>query len=681
MKLKLFIATLIASALMLTLSALGAEVKYVYNTEKALDKGMTQTKYEMFLSDRRWVTAYCVKAELENKHLSLGVFNDERGISYLSTTSAIAKANDTSVAINADFFAWGQASGRGTPIGTVFFDKAMISSPAISDGMYTIIEDNDGNIFADIIDYEITITAPNGESSLIAGKNKLSDLSVPMIYDKSYDEYSLGSTETQYEAVVRDGILEEIRFQSEPLNLEDDMYVICGLSDWDTFVLDNFKIGDKVVLKENSNIDFDKIKLAAGAGAKLVSDGKALTSFSHNVSGTNPRTAFGIDKDKKTVYLVVVDGRSGSSGGMSMSELAQFMKSIGAYNAVNLDGGGSSSLVIKDKTTGAQKLTNTPSDGSERKISSVLAVSSSSKPTKQLAHITLKTENKNAYVGDGVKLSVEGFDEYYNPVTLDKIQLIYTVSGAEGRFEGDTFFPSSAGSAAIRVFTHTGLSATAEINVWDKNMPDTQNKTGTIPPSNSSLRFAVFGSVRESDTLFNNLIMKNSLSKINESADKAFFLTTKATENIKKNMTIPSQTCYPYSLYEENDSTFMLLDTEDDFMSAKEWVWVIDEAGKISTKNLFVFMQTELDFDVKRETQLLKDVLTSVAVRGVNVYLFSIGDDTKCKTENGVRYITTPGFSGDIKASGFITSREKLKYILVDIDKDGNASYRFENVY
>lgn len=681
MKFKIFISAIITSVLMLTFTAFGAEVKYMYTTEKALDKGMTYTKYEMFMSDRRWVNAYTVKAEMADKHLSLEVLNDSRGISYLATTSSIAKENNTSVAINADFFAWGQTSGRGTPVGTVFFDKTMISSPSATDGMYSIIEDGNGSIFADLIDYSLTITAPNGESLSLAGKNKLSDLSVPMIYDGSYDEYSLGSTETQYEAVVKDGKLKEIRFMSEPVKFEDDMYVICGLSDWDTFVIDNFKPGDKVVLKEESNIDFGKIKLAAGAGAKLVSDGKVLNSFSHNVTGTNPRTAFGIDKDKKTVYLAVIDGRSGESGGMSMSELASFMKSIGAHNAVNLDGGGSSSLVMKDKTTNTQSLINTPSGGSERKISSVLALSSTSKPTGKLKHISLSVDDKNAYVGGEVKLNAEGFDEYYNPISLDKIQLIYTVSGAKGKFEGNTFYPTEAGIASIRVLTHTGLSATTTVNIWDKNVPDTQDKTSSVLAPKTGTRFAVFGSVRDSDTLFNNLIMKNSLSKMNASADTAFILTTKPTDNIKQNMTIDTKTCYPYNLFEENDSVFMILDTEDDFMSAKEWVWFIDEAKKVSAKNLFVFMQTELDFKVKKETQLLKDILTDVATRGTNVYVFSIGSSTKCTYENGVRYITTPGFSDDISPGGFITSKDKLKYILVDIDKAGNVSYRFEKIY
>lgn len=139
--------------------------------------------------------------------------------------------------------------------------------------------------------------------------------------------------------VVRSGIVEEIRFESEPVQMTDDMYILSGLADWDSFLLDNFAVGDEVKVEIESSIDFNNLKLAAGAGAKILSDGTVPGSFSHTIGGINPRTAFGIDYSKKKVYLAVVDGRSGSSNGMTMTELGWFMKYIGAYNAVNLDGG------------------------------------------------------------------------------------------------------------------------------------------------------------------------------------------------------------------------------------------------------------------------------------------------------------------------------------------------------
>lgn len=682
MKLKLFIAGLVAAALtLITTSAFAADIKYVYSTEKMLDKGIVYTEYDMFMSDRRWVKAYVAKAELYNEHLDLQVLNDTRGTSYLSSVSDIANVNDTSVAVNADFFAWGQSSGRGTPIGAVFFDNAMRSSPATEAGMYSIIEKNNGEIFTDIIDYTLEVAAPNGNKLALAAKNKLTDLSVPTLYDSAFASSSLGSTETQYEAVVRNGILEEIRFQSEPIALTDNMYVICGLSDWNTFMLDNFQIGDKVIIDTKSSVTLNDISLIAGAGARLLADGNIPSSFSHNISSLQPRTVFGIASDNKTVYLAVIDGRSSVSGGMSMTETAEFMRYIGAYNAVNLDGGGSSTFVAKNKLTSSQRVMNTPSDGGERRVSSVLAVTSSAKPTGELYHLSLTADDTSISAGSSTALSISGFDEYYNSVPVDMAKLTYSVSGADGYVSGNTFYANGEGIAKISARMPNGANTTLSVRVWNRNLPDAQDKTDSSMSGNAVTGFAVFGNVRESDTLFNNLIMKKSLAKISSEADKAFILATHPTGNIAPNIGIDFQACYPYNSYVAHNSAFIILDTEDDFMSSKEWTWLIDTANSTDTKNMFVFMQTRLAFSREKETQLLKSLLSDVSARGINVYLFSIGDKTECVTENGVRYITTSGFSDDIGVSGFSLTKDKLKYVLVSISADGSVEYSFRSVY
>jgi len=74
----------------------------------------------------------------------------------------------------------------------------------------------------------------------------------------------------------------------------------------------------------------------------------------------NPRTGIGLSQDGATLILVVVDGRRSGAAGMSFAEMTNVMLEFGAYNAINNDGGGSSTLVING---GIQ---NVPSDGSER---------------------------------------------------------------------------------------------------------------------------------------------------------------------------------------------------------------------------------------------------------------------------------------------------------------------------
>lgn len=91
--------------------------------------------------------------------------------------------------------------------------------------------------------------------------------------------------------------------------------------------------------------------------------------------GPHPRTAVGIRDGGKTLVLVVVDGRKkGEAIGMSLKETADVMLKYGCTDAVNLDGGGSSMLGIRDPKTGKMEVKNTPSDGKERSVANVLGV-------------------------------------------------------------------------------------------------------------------------------------------------------------------------------------------------------------------------------------------------------------------------------------------------------------------
>ena len=63
----------------------------------------------------------------------------------------------------------------------------------------------------------------------------------------------------------------------------------------------------------------------------------------------HPRTAVGVSPDRRTVYFVVVDGRqAGFSIGATYNDLGAIFERLGAYEAVNLDGGGSTTMVIRD---------------------------------------------------------------------------------------------------------------------------------------------------------------------------------------------------------------------------------------------------------------------------------------------------------------------------------------------
>ncbi|HLG06055.1 MAG TPA: phosphodiester glycosidase family protein [Gemmatimonadales bacterium] len=94
-------------------------------------------------------------------------------------------------------------------------------------------------------------------------------------------------------------------------------------------------------------------------------------------AGRHPRTAVGVARGGRRLLLVVVDGRQRPhSDGMTLGELADLLLGLGASEAINLDGGGSSTLVYMDPAAaGSPRVANRPSDpAGERAVGNALAI-------------------------------------------------------------------------------------------------------------------------------------------------------------------------------------------------------------------------------------------------------------------------------------------------------------------
>lgn len=95
----------------------------------------------------------------------------------------------------------------------------------------------------------------------------------------------------------------------------------------------------------------------------LLDDGRIVVpqqEADSNFGGVNPRTAVGVDREGGTLWIVVADGRQrGVAVGWTLVELAALMESLGCWDALNLDGGGSSTFVIEDES-GVHRVVNTP---------------------------------------------------------------------------------------------------------------------------------------------------------------------------------------------------------------------------------------------------------------------------------------------------------------------------------
>jgi Phosphodiester glycosidase len=118
------------------------------------------------------------------------------------------------------------------------------------------------------------------------------------------------------------------------------------------------RIESSLALVTPSAADF---QLIISGNAHLLSQGGVLVS---EPGARAPRTAVGLSADGQTIYLLALNGRSKTSQGASLAELAKVLQDLGATDAINLDGGGSTALVLQDPATGVHLLATQPSDPS-----------------------------------------------------------------------------------------------------------------------------------------------------------------------------------------------------------------------------------------------------------------------------------------------------------------------------
>jgi exopolysaccharide biosynthesis protein len=128
----------------------------------------------------------------------------------------------------------------------------------------------------------------------------------------------------------------------------------------------------QVSIRHISQPRADDWEVVAG-NVMLLRDG---TVVAHDNKVRHPRTVVGLNRDTTKLILLVVDGRKpGVALGMNYAELATELLRLGCHTALNLDGGGSSVLAVRDPAKDEFKILNVPTDGRERAVANVLGIS------------------------------------------------------------------------------------------------------------------------------------------------------------------------------------------------------------------------------------------------------------------------------------------------------------------
>ncbi|OEU96915.1 phosphodiester glycosidase family protein [Streptomyces oceani] len=404
------------------------------STSRPIAPGTELTSFERLKPDK-WLRADALSVDLNGSarvdYLSSGKVTDRRTVSELAAEHDPGPGRRTVAALNGDFF---DIDGTGAPLGNGVRDGRIThSAEPGSQEAVAIAPDGAGRILD--LYFEGTLTLPEGERRLAAyNAANVPDDGVG-VYNAQWGAAdraltTAGAKEVT-EVTVRDGRVTGVADGPGKGAIPAGTTVLLGRGGGAT-TLAELSPGDRVSVRYDVRTDDsgEVPRTAVGGRGLLVVDGQPQDWEGRPNNETAPRTAVGFSKDGSTMHVLTVDGRQPASGGVTLTELARMMKELGAYNALNLDGGGSSTLVTRQAGTDSRQVTNAPSDGEQRKVPNGLAITAPD-GSGQLRGFRVSTETDPAHApsadtvpeghpervfpGLSRELTASGHDETYGP--------------------------------------------------------------------------------------------------------------------------------------------------------------------------------------------------------------------------------------------------------------------------
>lgn len=252
------------------------------------------------------------------------------------TITTIAKQNNAIAAVNGTFF----KPQTGVPLGTLMIDGKIYTGPIYNRVAMGIGDDG----------FKVARIEMNAKLKAKGKTLNLDNINQPrmlssysLIYTREWGEKAPVSPKYGYQIAIKDNKI--IQSSSNPLVIPEGGYVIVA----PYRSLEPFLKESKVEVEINTIPDWKNMKHIISGGPYLVKDSEVYVDMSAEklgaIGGKNPRTAIGYTKDNHLI-MVAVDGRENQSVGMTLMQLASFMKSIGCTNAINLDGGGSTVMYV-----------------------------------------------------------------------------------------------------------------------------------------------------------------------------------------------------------------------------------------------------------------------------------------------------------------------------------------------
>ena len=463
------IITALIGALLISSTA-HAETIFEEMTESQITKGVTYKSVDTF-TDSGWIRADIVRVDLTDPDLELKVLTPSSGTSKLSNVKTMAEENKTKAAINADFF--NLKSGETNMLGMLYQNGKLISTPSKDNFASFAISDENKVIF-DYFTFEGTLYAEN--TSLIdfsscelyqINKVPVTTGGITMITSAYGSEVTVPAETYAMicEKSEEDGddkfVMTAFSWGGEKVAIPENGAIFTANYSVNAFLNTNFAIGDTIRVETKISPDIESIREASGGNTILVKDNE-IYPFTSNITGKNPRSAMGLSPSGKTLVLVTIDGREDDCAGFTQTELAEFMLALGCSDAINLDGGGSSTLVTEDRLTGSQVVQNSVS--SLRKVSTAVGIISSLEPLEEAFDGEIKLSRNTIVLGDSIEAYFTFYDENYNNIYSENP--IITSSDEDAIVEGNRITFSTPGEHYVWVDCHD-ITLEASVTVLD----------------------------------------------------------------------------------------------------------------------------------------------------------------------------------------------------------------------
>lgn len=423
--------------------------------------------------------------------------------------STVANANRNSRegnrvvgAINASFF----NMSEGYPLFLLAKDNVILNGGAVSNGTdqymnvptaFGMTADGRGEI--DYFDFDVTLSH-KGTNYAMSGMNRERNINESMIYTPQFYSKTTDTNEYGFEIVVDTGApITENKFgqtltgkvtKITPYGSKDKISIpptgfVVSLQggDWHN-KLSQIALGDELSVNFSIDKQWQDAKFIMASGPYLVKDNKPYIMMSTSSSRAKeiaPRTVVATSDNGKKVHFITVDGRQSHSKGMNMVQLANYLVSLGVDQAINLDGGGSTTMGIRNHGSNNVVLANLPSNsGNTQRLVSATLQAVSTAPTGKGKYIKKTNSTNYATLLEGASSSIAVqyvLDENYNALPLDG-HLSLTSENNTLNINGLNYTATKAGNdriyinhdgTAVESFQVKVVDAPATLNVAPKS--------------------------------------------------------------------------------------------------------------------------------------------------------------------------------------------------------------------